>query len=73
MYSTIAFALSTLLALIIFISKNSKKCKKNKQEVSNNENKKISENDHIYEIKEIKTENEYYNIIEDKPKKKKKR
>ena len=73
MYSTIAFALSTLLALIIFISKNSKKCKKNKQEVSNNENKKISENDHINEIKEIKTENEYYNIIEDKPKKKKKR
>ena len=73
MYSTIAFALSTLLALIIFISKNSKKCKKNKQEVSNNENKKISENDHINEIKEIKTENEYYNILEDKPKKKKKR
>ena len=53
--------------------KNKIKCKKNKQEVSNNENKKISENDHINEIKEIKTEDEYYNILEDKPKKKKKR
>ncbi|MGN1379925.1 MAG: cadherin-like beta sandwich domain-containing protein [Bacilli bacterium] len=69
MYSTIAFALSTILALIIFISKNFKKHKKNKKTVLYNETKNnINDNN---EIKEIKTENEYYNI-ENKPKKKKK-